>query len=175
MWKKLSQQTLLTHPRLTVLEDEVQLPNGHKTKYIHFQHDGNAVSILCENEKGEILVQEEYSYPPNKIILQLPGGGVPLTEDPIDGAQRELMEETGLRALDMKLLGSYFINNRRTPARMYAYYATKFSEEKIPHDIEESIHHSWITKEEIENKIRSGEIENLNFLAVWAQYKSSTA
>jgi len=172
MWKKLSQQTLLTHPRLTVHEDEVQLPNGHKTKYIYFQHDGNAVSILCENEKGEILVQEEYNYPPNKIMLQLPGGGVPLSEDPIEGAQRELMEEAGLRALDLKLLGSYYISNRRTPARMYTYYATQFVQEKIPHDIEETINNFWISKQEIEQKIKSGEIENSNFLAVWAQYKA---
>jgi ADP-ribose pyrophosphatase len=171
MWKKLSQKVILQHPRLTVLEDQVELPNGHQTDYIHFQQDYESACIICENEQGQILVQEEYCYPLDKVIIQLPGGAVPLNERPIDGAVRELKEESGIKAHDLVLLGEYYLNNRRTPEKQHVFYATKFTQEKIPHDIEEDIKNYWIDKNTLEEKIKSGEIQNVHLIASWGLYK----
>jgi len=171
MWKKLSEKTLLKHPRITIIEDQVELPNSHQTDYIRFLHDYNSACVICENGQGQILVQEEYCYPLDQVIIQLPGGGVPIDEDPKDGAIRELKEESGLLALDLVPLGDYYINNRRTPEKQYVFYATKFEQEKIPHDIEEDIKSYWMDKQTIDQKIKSGEIQNVHFLACWTLYK----
>lgn len=171
MWKKLSQKILLQHPRITVIEDHVELPNGHQTDYLHFAHTHDSATVICENEQGQILVQEEYCYPLNAIGIQLPGGGVPLHESPLDGAIRELQEESGIKAHDLIPLGEFYTHNRRTPEKQHVFYATKFSQSKIPHDIEEDIKSYWMDKHTVEEKIISGEIHNVHFLASWALYK----
>lgn len=59
MWKKLSSKDLFTHPRLSLIEDEVLLPNGLKTTYLKFKDDGHCgVTIIARNSEGKILLQK---------------------------------------------------------------------------------------------------------------------
>ena len=54
-WKKLSSKIILDHPRLKVLEDMVELPNGKVTDYLRFENKGKAVTIICKNN-GSIAI-----------------------------------------------------------------------------------------------------------------------
>ncbi len=173
MWKTLSSKKIFSHPRITLLEDQVLLPNGTKTDYLKFESRGNSATLICKNEKGQILIQEEYSYPPNKTIIQFPGGAVPKEEDPKDGANRELMEETGYKANSLTLLGTALVNNRRSDALMYIYLATNLEKKSAKKDItEEDIKNYWLTEKEIDQKIKDGKMINVYFLAAWTLYKS---
>src|SRR5690348_4282572 len=98
MWRKLSTKILFEHPRLRVEEDLVELPSGEKINYLKVGYPGNGVVIICVNDKNEILMQKEYSYIPNKLILQFPMGRIEEGETPDDAANRELQEETGFRS-----------------------------------------------------------------------------
>ncbi len=171
MWKKLTSKILLDHPRLKVLEDEVELPNGHTTKYLKFDSRGNAVTIIAINTEGKILLQKEYSYPPNEELYQFPGGFVPSNEDLLVGANRELMEEADLRANNLIELGSYYINNRKSDQKMYVYLGSDLQAESLPGDLEEDIQSYWVSEDEIEDLIKKGEIKNYTVLAAWCLYK----
>ena len=171
MWKKISSKVLLDHPRLTVVEDEVRLPDGSTTKYIHTPGKGSAATIICKRN-GKILLQREYSYPPNKLIYQFPGGFVPKDEDVKKGANRELMEEAGLRAGKLRLLGKYLVNNRRSNSYMYVFLATNLKEKKLDGDVEEDIESFWLAESKIDQMVKEGEIINSYALASWALYKS---
>ncbi|MBP7133800.1 NUDIX domain-containing protein, partial [Patescibacteria group bacterium] len=91
MWQTISSKEVFSHPRLSLIEDEVVLANGKKTHYLTYKEAGNGATIICRDPEGRILVQKEYSYPPNETIFQFPGGLVPRTEDAAIGANRELM------------------------------------------------------------------------------------
>lgn len=173
MWKTLSSKEILKHPRLTVIEDVVLLPNGKETTYIRYAYTGDAVTIIAKNSEGKILLQKEYSYPPNKELLQLPGGGISKDEDVIVGANRELSEEMDYEAHNIKIIGKYLINNRRTEAYMYVLTADDLVTKSLDSDIEESITPVWLTESEIDNLIKKGEIINAHTLASWCIYKSS--
>src|SRR5690606_6661213 len=110
-WKQISSKVLFEHSRITLSEDEVELPSGHKTTYLKYSSNSDAATVIARRE-GKVLMQKEYSYPPNQVLLQFPGGAVPKSEDIARGANRELMEEAGLRSEKLTKLGSYFINNR---------------------------------------------------------------
>ena len=98
-WKKLESSEVLNHPRMHLIEDTVELPDGKKTKYIrHAPCKSHSVAIIAMNNKGEVLVQKEYSYPPDVIMWQLPGGSMENSEDILQAANRELSEESGFTA-----------------------------------------------------------------------------
>jgi len=95
-WKTLDTKQLLKHPRITIHEDDVELPNGNKTTYVHFGEAHDAAMVIAIDSDGKILLEKEYSYPPDEILLQLPGGGIHKNETPAQAAGRELAEEANL-------------------------------------------------------------------------------
>lgn len=172
MWKTISSKEIFSHPRLTLIEDEIILPNGVIIDYLRYKDDGScAVTIIAKRKDGKILLQKEYSYPPNQKLFQFPGGAVPAGEEPEVGANRELMEEMGFRANKLELLGSYLMNNRRSSMKMYLYVATDLVEESLDADPEEDIESFWFLENEISEMIKNGDIINCHALAAWCLYE----
>lgn len=168
-WKKLSSKKIFSHPRLDLWEDEVELPSGHKTSYLHYGTSHHSAMIIAINSEGKFLVQKEYSYPTDEWLYQFPGGGINEGEDPEVGAARELAEEAQLSG-DLKLIGWFYRDNRRTGGKMYVYLATNLSDASAKQDIEESFETYWFTQKEIEELINGGKFVNYAGLAGWALY-----
>lgn len=171
-WKKISEKLLLDHPRIKIYEDTVEIPSGTRTSYVRFGHEHNAATVIARRDDGKFLVQREYSYPPNEIMWQWPGGGVPLNEDPAAGANRELAEESGFTG-DMQKIGEYCLNNRRSAARMYFFLATNPKQATKSPDPEEFIEDHWLTAKQIERLISEGNALNPHFMAGWTFYLRS--
>lgn len=166
-WKKISQKLLLEHPRLNVFEDLVTLPNGDRTTYIHFGKPRGAVTIISVNEDGLLLVQKEYSYPPNDWLFQFPGGAIEKNETPEHAAARELSEEANLTG-QLKLIGWYYPDNRRLASKMYVFTAINLQTKPGVKDAEEVFENHWLTKDAISKKVAQGEVVNYSMLAAWA-------
>lgn len=172
MWKTISSKEIFNHTRLTLIEDEIILPNGKKTNYLKHKDDGSCCVTIIAKKEGKILIQKEYSYPPNQKLFQFPGGGVPNGEKLEIGANRELAEEMGLKANNLELLGSYLMNNRRSAKKMYVYLATDLIKKSLTSDPEEDIESFWFSEDEISSMIKNGDIINNHSLASWCLYKN---
>lgn len=170
MWNKVSSRVIFEHKRITLIEDEVELPGGERTKYLKFKSGGKAATIICKRG-NKILLQKEYSYPPNKMLFQFPGGSISNDKVPEEGANRELMEESGLKARKIKLLGKYLMDNRRSDTYMYVFLANNFEKKSLEKDFEEQIETFWLTERQVDKLIRQGGLENGFSLAAWALYK----
>ncbi len=168
-WKKLSSTQLFTHPRIEVYEDKVQLPNGHLTSYLHFGKARNSVTIIAVRKSGEILVQKEYSYPPNEWLFQFPGGGVEDGETLQTAAERELSEEASLVG-ELKLIGSFYTNNRRSDSKMHVFVARNLQHKSGTPDPTETFEDYWFSPDEITKKIAQSEIINASILSAWSLY-----
>lgn len=59
--------------------------------------------VILFNEQGEILLEERS----DDGYFDFPGGGIDLNETGIDAAKRELFEETGLAAEELRLFNVY--------------------------------------------------------------------
>lgn len=81
---------------ITVLEDEVLLPDGSSAKREVVRHPGG-VCIAPLTETGKLIFVRQYRYPYGEILLELPAGKLEKGEDPLPAAHRELEEETGFR------------------------------------------------------------------------------
>lgn len=173
MWKKLSSKHLFNNPRVLVEEDEVELPSGEKINYTRFGYIGNGVIIICKNSEGEILLQREYSYIPNKKILQFPMGLIEKDENTKEAAKRELKEETGFKTLEIKLLGQFYQTHRRSSNIAYVFLAEDLELSDSKPDKEEEIETVWLAKEKITQAIVNGEIidsDTLSALQILSVY-----
>ena len=79
-------------------EDQVVRPNGSEGIYgkVHFKN--KALGIIPLDEELNTWLVGQFRYTLNEYSWEIPMGGVPLDEDTLEGAKRELQEETGLIA-----------------------------------------------------------------------------
>ena len=174
-WKALDRKTLLDHPRIQLVEDTVALPDGKTTTYIrNAPTKTHAVAVIALNNKDEVLLQKEYSYPPDKILWQLPGGGMLEGEDIIVAANRELSEESNMIAKNCEVIGSFYLNNRRTDMKQYVVVATDLETKLGQRDDEEFIENIWIPIAKLDRMVQTGEFENVNLLAALCLWLSKS-
>ena len=97
-WKKLSSRTVFENPWMRVHEDHVINPGGGENLYgwVHFMNRAIAIVPLDDDDNTWLVGQDRYTL--DEYSWELPMGGAPLDEAPIDAAKRELKEETGLTA-----------------------------------------------------------------------------
>ncbi|MCH7344858.1 NUDIX hydrolase [Pelomonas sp. CA6] len=82
---------------LQVRRDRVQLPDGKTATREYIQHPG-AVMIVPLLPGGRLLLERQYRYPMQRVMLEFPAGKLDPQETPLACAQRELLEETGYSA-----------------------------------------------------------------------------
>ena len=172
-WRKISSRHILDHPRMQLVEDEVELPSGKKIQYLRQEYSGRGGVIVSCRKGDKILVQREYSYPVDEILWQFPGGKIEADETPEQAATRELAEESGIKAENAKCIGWFYPDNRRTNARLFVVecdYVT--DDEKARPDDTEFIESEWIENGQISQMIRRGEVRNYAMLAAWGMLQS---
>ncbi len=97
-WKQLDTRTVYENPWMEVREDYVVNPGGGRNHYgwVHFKN--RAIAIVPLDEAGNTWLVGQQRYTLDEYSWELPMGGAPLDEPPLDAAKRELREETGLTA-----------------------------------------------------------------------------
>ena len=89
---------------LKVRRDEIRLPNGKTAWREHVVHPG-AVMIVPITDDGLLIVERQYRYPLDRVLLEFPAGKLDPNETTLHCAQRELREETGFRAREWAYAG----------------------------------------------------------------------
>lgn len=171
-WKKISTKILLKHPRITVCEDTVELPNGKQTDYLYFTGDHGAATLIVIDKNDRILLQKEYSYPLDQFVYQFPGGGIQAGELPEKAALRELSEEANLSG-DINEIGWFYTDNRRKNSKMHVFVTKNLAETVGQKDEEEELEDYWFTESEIDELIKNKELIIYSALATWTIYKNS--
>ncbi len=97
-WTTLSGEDKYENRWIKVTEYQVINPGGGRGIYgkIHFKNKG--IGIIPVDNEGNTWLVGQYRYTLNEFHWEIPEGGAPLNEDPLEAAKRELKEETGLTA-----------------------------------------------------------------------------
>ncbi|UCD57937.1 MAG: NUDIX hydrolase [Candidatus Hydrogenedentota bacterium] len=113
-WKILSRRTVLDCGKfLTVENHTVELPDGRVISDWPWIITPDYVNVLPVTEDGKFICFRQTKYGVDGTSLAPAGGYLEPGEDPLAGAKRELLEETGFEASDWTHLGSYRVDGNR--------------------------------------------------------------
>ncbi|MES2273677.1 MAG: NUDIX hydrolase [Chlamydiota bacterium] len=106
-----------------IKQDLLQKPDGQTLAYTSLVLSTDASAILAQDEQGLWILNREYRHPTGKYVLGCPGGRLDEGEDPIEGAKRELLEETGYWAEKIELIGTSYPSPSFCNQKIYYFFA----------------------------------------------------
>jgi ADP-ribose pyrophosphatase len=171
-WQTISSKEITkAEQRFSVFHDVVKPPTGNNTNYYHVDyHDGvMVVPIKVSTTDIKFVMVEQYRYPTKTTSLEFPGGSKDKLETSEQSARRELLEETGYKAEEMRFIyvmnSSVWLSGNKT----FVYLAI-LSGEQESRNLEESEQQCELkvvelTSKEVWEKVRHNEINDTRTLA----------
>lgn len=120
--KTIATEKIFSGRVISLQVDEVQLPNGKKTKRELVKHPG-AVAIIAITDDNKLVMVEQYRKALEKTIIEIPAGKLEKGEVPQVCARRELEEETGYVCSELTLLTSFYTSPGFADEIIYVYLA----------------------------------------------------
>ncbi|UII23041.1 NUDIX domain-containing protein [Fulvivirga ligni] len=113
-WKTLSTNQIYDNPWIKLEEHQIINPGGGEGIYGKVFFKNKAIGIIPIDEEGNTWLVGQYRYTIDEYSWEIPEGGGPLKEDPLDAAKRELKEETGLSANSWEMIMRFHTSNSVT-------------------------------------------------------------
>lgn len=117
-WKVL--ESTYFRPRFRL--DKCELPNGKFLDATILEFSAWA-NILAITKNQEAVLIQQYRHGVQEVLWEIPGGVVEDGEDPLQGIQRELLEETGYTASQFIEVGKLYPNPAFQTNTMYCFLA----------------------------------------------------
>ena len=137
-WKTTATRLAYENPWIRVEHNEVITPGGSDGIYGLVKYKNHAVGIVPIDEDGNTYLVGQYRYALRAYSWEIPEGGCPVGSDPLETAQRELAEETGLIAADWRQIMEFHLSNSVTDEWGVAYTARTLTKgEAEPEDTED--------------------------------------
>lgn len=156
--KQKSSSSIFDGVLLHVYRDEVILPDGRGSVRELLRFNG-AVGIIPVTEDGNVIIEDQFRYPVDQVMMEIPAGKIDgKEEDPFVAAKRELLEETGIIAKKWIPLGSHYPSPAYTDEKITLYLATDLQFEAQKLDEGEFINIRQIPLKDLVDMVMYGEI-----------------
>jgi ADP-ribose pyrophosphatase len=123
---------------LTLRVDTVRLPNGRETTREIAEHS-DSVCIVPIDDDGNVVLVRQFRKPVDMDLLEVPAGGIEEGEVSDEAVQRELQEEIGYTAGNLRHLSSFWLAPGWCTEYMHAYLATDLTPSSLVADDDEFI------------------------------------
>ena len=168
--KQLSSEQIYDGRVIKVSKDEVLCPNGN-TSIREIVHHRGGVGILFKLG-DKFVFEKQYRYAFNEEMIEIPAGKLEEGEIALPAAERELLEETGYRPLEMVFLGDMYPTVGYSNEVIHLYFCEKAQKEERHLDNDEMIDLFLLSMEEIEKMIADNVIRDSKTIAAIYLYKT---
>jgi 8-oxo-dGTP pyrophosphatase MutT (NUDIX family) len=122
-WGVTRETVVYDNPWITLTEYDAVAPTGRPALYGKVTFKNRAIGVVPLHADGTVTLVGQNRFPHANYSWEIPEGGAPLDEDPLDGAKRELAEEVGLQAADWRLILTMELSNSITDEICHGYLA----------------------------------------------------
>jgi len=137
--------------------DTVKMPDGRETTREIVEYS-DCVAIIAIDADGNVLLVEQFRKPVEKVLLEIPAGGIDPGEDPVTAVSRELREETGYLPRKVERLGGFYSAPGYSSEYLYLYLATDLTSSPLHAEDTDSIRLVRVPVTQISGLITSGSI-----------------
>lgn len=123
VWDTLDSKYLWQSQWYNLRQDRLRTPEGSEFTYTLVDHPG-AVWIVPVTTDGQIALVWQYRHTVDEWCFEVPAGGLSPGLTPEEIAQRELLEEVGGEAAELRLMGQFYTSNGISNEVAYVYLAT---------------------------------------------------
>ena len=156
--KQISREEIYNGLVLTVVRDEVLLPNGKTAVREFCQHLG-AVAVIPILYDGRVIMERQYRYAHGRVFFEIPAGKLDSKdEDPLDAAKRELREETGGVAEKYTYLGRIDASPALIDEKIHLYLAQNITFTERELDEDEFLDVEFMHLDDLYTMVMNGEI-----------------
>jgi 8-oxo-dGTP pyrophosphatase MutT (NUDIX family) len=166
-WLRHSRRVAYQNAWITIWHDEVTRPDGAPGVYgiVHFQN--LAVGVLAIDADDRVLLVGQHRYALDEYSWEIPEGGVPDGESALEGARRELREETGVDASDWTELARSHLSNSVSDELAILFLATGLTTGVATPEGTEALDVRWLPFDDVLAMTLDGRITDaLTVLAV---------
>jgi 8-oxo-dGTP pyrophosphatase MutT (NUDIX family) len=167
--RRLSTRTVYENRWLSVREDEIARADG--STGVYGVVDKPDFALIIPLDRGGFHLVEQYRYAVSARSSEFPQGTLPDRQDgdPAELARRELLEEAGLDAGRLEHLGYMYQGPGHSSQGMNVFLATELSPGTPRREPEEQdMQQRWVTRDRLEEMIRSGDIRDSSTVAAYA-------
>ena len=170
-WRTVASKPLLDSRWLRVNQETCELPNGKIIDDFYTLWQPDWVLILARDIEGKWIMTHQYRHGIHAESLEFPAGIIDPGETPLEAAQRELQEECAFAGGRWTFLREFPMNPDRHRGRFFVVLADGVTANgKTKFDDTEDIDSLRLTTEEIEEKMRSGEMVHPHQIAAFLLY-----
>jgi ADP-ribose pyrophosphatase len=142
---------------INVRIDSVRMPDGQVRKREIVEHRG-AIAIVAITQDDSVLLVRQFRSGPNRVLLEIPAGTRETGEPVEECVQRELQEETGHRAGEIRRLLGFYSSPGFCDEYLEIFVATNLSPSRLTADDDEHIAVESVPVDRLAEMMRSGEI-----------------
>jgi 8-oxo-dGTP pyrophosphatase MutT (NUDIX family) len=123
-WARGPAKTVYDNAWIRVTEYAATAPTGNPATYGLVSFKNYAIAVLPLFDDGTTILVGQHRFPLAEYSWEIPEGGGPMADDPLESAKRELAEETGLAAAEWREVLRMQLSNSVTDERAFGYIAT---------------------------------------------------
>lgn len=135
--KTIKSQRIYEGAIINLRRDEVTVQKGTSKREI-IEHNGGAV-LAAVTDTGKLVMVRQYRKAAERVMLEVPAGKIDPGESPEDAAKRELKEETGYTAGNIKFLMQFYPSVGYSEEILYLYLCTELTSGETNFDENEAI------------------------------------
>jgi ADP-ribose pyrophosphatase len=157
-WQITAQKEVYDNPWIGLTEYQVINPGGNPGIYGKIRFKNFAIGVVPLDEELNTYLVGQYRFALNEYSWEIPEGGGPLEISPLASAQRELLEETGLKADNWTEIQRLHLSNSVSDELSILYLARELTQFEAEPEDTEQLQIRKVPFEEVYQMVCRGEI-----------------
>ena len=175
----ISSRAVYRGPVFFVTTDRVQEPGSIVVRRDVVRHSGSIVIMAVDDTRSEprVMLARQYRHAANDYLWELPAGRIDPGESELEGAKRELIEETGYTAAHWRRALFFYSSPGFLDETMAVYFATGLKCGKAQPEADEVIQKRMFPLSQLVRMVMRGAIRDGKTIAavLWLSQTSRTS